>query len=166
MLIYLSGAIEYAPLGGMSWRRAITPALEACGHQIYDPALDAEKDLTDYEVRNFRSWKTADLPRFQQTIRKIIAYDLDIVEQQADAVLAYWDEFATKGAGSHGELTVAHRRGIPVYLVLGMPLEQVSGWILGCATEVFSSFAEAEEFFQNHRGDLVIAATAAIGSVG
>ena len=53
-----------------------------------------------------------------------------------------------RGAGTHAELSVAYRCGIPVYLVLGMPVEKVSGWILGCATRAFSSFAQAEELFQ------------------
>jgi hypothetical protein len=163
MFIYLSGAIEYAPLGGTSWRTAITPALEASGHEVYDPALDDEKNLTDEEVRNFRTWKTTDLPRFQETMRQIINYDLDIIEERADAVLAYWDEYATRGAGSHGELTLARRRSIPVYLVLGMPVEQVSGWILGCATEIFSNFAEAEQFFRSQHRELAGAAVAQVG---
>lgn len=148
MLIYLSGAIEYSPDHGRAWRAAITPVLRACGHEVYDPALDEKKNLTDDELRNFRAWKRTDLPRFRATIQKIIAYDLDLIEQRSDAVFAYWDEYAAQGAGSHGELTLAHRRGIPVYLVLGMPAEKISGWILGCATEIFNSFAEAEEFFR------------------
>jgi hypothetical protein len=32
--------------------------------------------------------------------------------------------------------------GVPVYLVLGMPLEKISGWILGCATQVFTDFEQ------------------------
>src|SRR5579884_4203324 len=142
MFIYLSGAIEYAPAGGAGWRAEITPVLQACGHEVYDPALDVKKNLSDEELLHFRGWKAADLPRFQQAIRKIIAYDLDLIEQRTDVVLAYWDEYAMRGAGTHAELSVAYRCGIPVYLVLGMPVEKVSGWILGCATRVFSSFAQ------------------------
>ncbi|MBV8206842.1 MAG: hypothetical protein JO041_08610 [Acidobacteria bacterium] len=150
MLIYLSGAIEYAPDGGAQWRTAITPALEQCGHTVYNPAIEFRKNLTEEESAGFRSWKQTDLLRFQRAIRKIIDHDLNLVESEAGAVLAYWDEYATRGAGSHGELTLAYRRGIPVYLVLGMPLERVSGWILGCATHVFCTFGEAEAFFRAH----------------
>ena len=57
-------------------------------------------------------------------------------------MVCYWDEAAGRGAGTQGELTLAHRAGVPVYLVLGMPVEKVSGWILGCATEVFGSVEE------------------------
>lgn len=141
MLVYLCGAIEYSPDHGKAWRAEITTYLRELGHEVYDPALDEQKNLSPEEVQNFRSWKALDLPRFQQTLRKIIAYDLDIVEK-ADCIVAFWDEFAGKGAGTQGELTVAHRRGIPIYLVTALPVTSVSGWILGCASEVFPSFEE------------------------
>jgi hypothetical protein len=146
MLVYLSGAIEYAPDHGKTWRAALTPFLLSLGHEVYDPAMDEKKNLTDVEMREFRSWKRNDLPRFQATLRKIIAYDLDWIEQRADCVVAFWDEHAQRGAGSQAEVTLAHRRGIPVYLVAGVPVEQVSGWILGCSTEVFTGFDQLHAF--------------------
>ena len=79
MQIYLSGAIEYAPDHGKAWRAQITPFLQGLGHDVYDPAMDEKKNLTDEEVRNFRAWKRADLERFRVTVRKIIAWDLDWV---------------------------------------------------------------------------------------
>src|SRR6266436_567114 len=97
MRVYLSGAIEYAPDHGRAWRSAVTPFLHSLGHAVYDPALDEEKNLEDDEIANFRSWKSADLPRFQQTIRKIIAYDLDWIEHKTDYVICYWDEHVSKG---------------------------------------------------------------------
>ena len=142
MRAYLSGSIEYSPDLGKGWRAQITPFLHAIGHEVYDPAADEKKNLSDEEVREFRGWKTADLMRYQATLRKIIAWDLDYIEDRTDYVICYWDAAAARGAGTQGELTLAHRAGIPVYLVLGMPLEQVSGWILGCATQVFTDFEE------------------------
>ena len=150
MRAYLSGAIEYAPDHGRAWRSAITPFLESLGHDVYDPARDEKKNLSDEEIANFRAWKSADLPRFQQTIRKIIAWDLDRIEHQTDYLLCYWDEHVLKGAGTQAELTFAHRLGIPVYLVAAMPIERISGWILGCSTEVFSSFEQLQSFFTAH----------------
>jgi hypothetical protein len=146
MLVYLCGAIEYSPDHGKAWRAEITPFLRSLGHDIYDPALDEKKNLTDEEVRDFRNWKSADLPRFQATIRKIIDYDLEWIERKCDYIVAYWDEYAGRGAGSQGELTIAYRRGIPVYFVSAVPVEQVSGWILGCASEVFTSFESLRSF--------------------
>jgi hypothetical protein len=148
MQIYLCGAIEYSPDHGKAWRAEVTRFLHELGHQVYDPALDEKKDLTDEEVRHFRGWKKTDLARFQHTIRKIIRYDLDWIEQRTDCIIAYWDEHAGKGAGSQGELTLAHRRGIPVYLVTKLAPEEISGWILGCATQVFTNFDDLREYLR------------------
>ena len=151
MVIYLSGAIEHAPDFGKPWRNRLAPALRALGHEVYDPAADEKKNLTDDEVRNFRAWKRADLDRFQRTVRKIIDWDVEWIEQRADGVVCYWDEPCSKGAGTQAELTLAYRRGIPVYLVAGVPVEQISGWILGCATRIFGSFEELELFLKTER---------------
>ncbi len=146
MLFYLAGSIEYSPDLGKGWRAGITPVLQALGHEVYNPAEDELKNLSETEAYEFRSWKKDDLPRFRRTVQKIIAYDLDLIEHRCDAILCYWDEHAGRGAGTQGELTFAHRLGIPVYLICGMPVEQISGWLLGCATEVFTSFEELQEF--------------------
>jgi hypothetical protein len=148
MRVYLSGAIEYAPDFGRAWRAAITPFLESLGHVVYDPALDEKKNLSDEERLHFRQWKTTDLPRFQQTLRKIIAYDLDHIEQKTDFILCYWDEYSRLGAGTQGELTLAHRVGIPVYLVAVIPIAEVSGWILGCSSQVFRGLDELKSFMK------------------
>ena len=148
MLIYLSGAIEYAPDRGKQWRARVTPLLESLGHSVYDPAADERKNLTDDELRNFREWKRTDLERFRATLRKIIRWDLDWIEHKAGCVVAYWDSFAGRGAGSQAEITLAYRRGIPVYLVAAMPTQEISGWILGCATEIFESFDAFEDFMR------------------
>jgi len=160
MLVYLSGAIEYAPDHGKAWRSQITPFLQELGWRVYDPALDEKKGLfTDEEVREFRSWKKTDLPRFQQTVRKIIAYDIEWIERRCDCVIAYWDEHAGRGAGTQAELSFAHRRGVPVYLVCAVPVEQVSGWILGCASEVFDSFESLREFLTREHAPQMEAGT-------
>jgi nucleoside 2-deoxyribosyltransferase len=152
MRIYLSGAIEYSPDRGKAWRAQLTPFLTSLGHQVYDPAADERKNLSEEERADFRAWKSTDLPRFQQTVRKIIRWDLDKIERHTDAVVCYWDEHAGRGAGTQAELTFAHRIGVPVYLVCAVPPQQVSGWILGCATELFSGFEPFKLFFAQRGG--------------
>jgi hypothetical protein len=148
MRVYLGGAIEYSPDKGRGWRSELTPMLREIGHEWYDPAEDERKNLEEEEIANFREWKANDFPRFQRAIRKIIQYDLDRIEHHTDYIICFWDEHAGKGAGTQGELTIAHRREIPVYLVLGMPRERVSGWLLGCATEVFDDFESLKKFLR------------------
>lgn len=146
MQVYLSGSIEYAADFGKSWRAEITPFLRELGHTVYDPAADEKKNLDDHEVRDFRKWKATDLARFQATLRKIIAWDLDWIDR-SDCVVCFFDEAASRGAGTQGEITYAHRAGIPVYLVLGMPQEKISGWVLGCASDVFADFEQLRKAF-------------------
>ena len=149
MLIYLAGSIEYSPDLGKGWRVEITPLLKSLGHDVYNPAEDEMKNLSEIEVGQFRSWKHSDLPRFQETIRKIIAYDLDLIEHRCDALVCYWDHHAGKGAGTQGELTFAHRLGIPVYLICAVPVAEISGWLLGCASEVFADLDQFREFMSS-----------------
>ncbi|MGH9792135.1 MAG: hypothetical protein ACRD5W_13070, partial [Candidatus Acidiferrales bacterium] len=81
MLVYLCGPIEYAADGGKLWRAKLTPFLRnELGHRVYDPAQDEKKNLSDEELANFREWKTTDVDRFRRAVRKIIAYDLDLIE--------------------------------------------------------------------------------------
>lgn len=146
MFIYLSGSIEFSADYGKGWRGEITPFLESLGHEVYDPAADEKKNLSDEEVAHFRSWKSSDPERFSTAVRKIIHWDLNIVEQLADCVVCYWDENAGRGAGTQAELTAAFRAGKPVLLVTALPREKISGWILGCATRVFPGWRELRQF--------------------
>jgi hypothetical protein len=159
MRAYLSGSIEYASDFGKGWRAQLTPFLRSLGHDVYDPADDEKKNLSDEEVRDFRAWKASDLARFQATVRKIIAWDLNWIESRCDYVICYWDAAAARGAGTQGELTFAHRVRIPVYLVLGMPVHDVSGWILGCASEVFEDFVHLRSFLLAQYADVSVPAT-------
>lgn len=129
------------------WRRKLTPFLrEQLSHRVYDPAEDEKKNLTEEESAHFREWKTTDLERFRRVIRKIIAFDLDLIENKADYVICVWESATSRSGGTPAELTFAHRKGIPVYLVTSLPVEQVSGWMLGCSDQVFSSIDSLKEF--------------------
>jgi len=148
-LVYLSGAIEHASDGGTGWRLEMRQFLEGeLSVRVYDPAADQRKNLTEEEAGGFRRWKLEAPERFQATVRKIIAWDLDRVEEAADYLIALWDEAAARGGGTAAEITLAYRRGKPVYLVLGMPRDAASGWVLAAATEVFEDFESLRRFLR------------------
>jgi hypothetical protein len=149
MLAYLAGAIEYAPDHGKGWRREVTPILRGFGYDVYDPAEDERKSLTEEEQLNLRAWKTTDLARFLTAVRKIIRFDLDIIAR-ADLIVCYFDEYCLKGGGTPGEITFAHRNGIPVFIVTPMPVTEISGWILGCSAVIFDNFTGLKEYIQSH----------------
>jgi nucleoside 2-deoxyribosyltransferase len=146
---YLSGAIEHASDGGRPWREEVGLFLAGeLGHLVYDPAADEKKDLTEEERTHFRRWKLEDPDRFRDVVRKIIAWDLDRIETQTDYLVALWDDSSAQGGGTAAEITLAYRLGKPVYLVLGMPRDAASGWVLAAATEVFEDFGALRAFLR------------------
>jgi len=153
MLAYLCGPIEFANGGGKLWRRKLAPFLrEQLGHRLYDPAEDEKKNLTDDEMTHFREWKATEPERFRRAVRKIIHFDLDLIENKADYLICYWDDPTNPSGGTPAELTAAFRKGIPVYLVTPLTLDQVSGWMLGCADQIFATVEELKEFLARRYG--------------
>jgi nucleoside 2-deoxyribosyltransferase len=155
MLAYLCGPIEFAPDGGKLWRRKLTPFLHnELGHRVYDPAEDEKKNLTDEEAEQFREWKRTDVERFRRVIRKIIQYDIDLVENRADYLICCLNGqgAALASGGTSAELTFAHRRGIPVYLVTDVAVGEISGWVLACADRVFENIDELKKFLLERYG--------------
>jgi hypothetical protein len=147
MLTYLGGPVDFDEDGGRLWRRKLAPFLrDHLGHRVYDPAEDSRKNLTQEEAGNIQLWKTSDLERFRRVVRRIITFDLDLIERQVDYLICYWDASDAQGAANLAELAVAHRKGIPVYLVSPLPIEQISGWMLACSDQIFSSIEGLKEF--------------------
>ena len=158
MLAYLCGPIEFAADGGKMWRRKLTPFLyNELGHRVYDPAEDEKKSLTDEEAMNYREWKKTDVERFRKVIRKIIQFDLDMIENKADYVICYLCDDNGNGAaatsgGTPAELTFAHRQGIPVYMVTDSSVAHISGWVLACADRIFPNVEELKGFLLERYG--------------
>jgi nucleoside 2-deoxyribosyltransferase len=155
MLAYLCGPIEFARDGGKLWRRKLTPFLHNdLGHRVYDPAEDEKKNLTEEEAQHFREWKETDVERFRRVVRKIIQFDLDIIENKADYVICCLsgDGAAVFSGGTASELTFAHRRGISVYLVTDTPVGEISGWMLACADRVFANVDDLKKFLVERYG--------------
>jgi len=146
---YLAGAIEHAPDGGITWRRQIERELDRLGHTYYDATLVEANLLSPQEKCSFSLWKRTNLNRFRHAMRKIIDHDLGQLLDRADYVIAYWDEWTRLGGGTQGEITLAYQKGIPVYLVTTMPVEKVSGWVLGCCEAVFPDFPSLVAFLKS-----------------
>jgi nucleoside 2-deoxyribosyltransferase len=153
MLAYLCGPIEFASDGGKLWRRKLAPYLrDELGHRVYDPAEDERKNLSEEEAAHFREWKTADLERFRRVVRKIIHFDLDLIENKADYLICFWPAGTAPSGGTSAEISVAFRKGIPVYLVTDAPVAEISGWMLACADRIFGSVEELKQFLQERYG--------------
>jgi hypothetical protein len=81
--------------------------------------------------------------------RRVVDVDSGLVAEKADYVICLWDLSARRGAGTQGELTLARRRRIPVYLVSRTPLERLPGWIQGCTTRHFGTWRDLKRFLRS-----------------
>jgi len=147
MLAYLCSPMDVSQAGGTLWCRKLSPFLrDQLGHRVYDPVEEARKVLSEEEIANLPGWQTTDLDRFRRSIRKLIAYDVDLLEQRADYVICYWDEELAHSGAIPAGLTAAYRKGIPVYLVTSIPVEKIDAWMLGCSDQVFSSIEGLKDY--------------------
>tara|TARA_S200000501_G_scaffold60611_1_gene51113 strand:- start:1712 stop:2179 length:468 start_codon:yes stop_codon:yes gene_type:complete len=141
MIAYLSGGMENAEDSGSQWRNKIKLWLkENLDHDVIDPVQIQKKTLTEYEIKNYRNWINNKPKKFNNIIHKIIDRDLSYIKNNADYIICLWDESVILGGGTHGELTMAYYFSKPVYLVLNLPTNKTSSWILGCSTKIFANF--------------------------
>jgi len=137
-IAYLSGAMEYAPDGGEKWRKSISERIkQELGHEVFNPNEESNKLLSSEEKSNFRNWKENDEEKFKRLIHKVIDHDLGFLTNKTDYVVVYWDDYASLGGGTQGEITVAYQNKIPVFLLTNMPVTRISSWILGCSEKIF-----------------------------
>ena len=138
MTAYLSGAMEYSPDQGRGWRQEVSLLLkERLGHEVFNPNEEINQILSDEEELHFREWKENDEEKFKTLMNRIIDRDLRHLTEKSDYVICKWDEYAVKGGGTHGEITVAYYHKIPVFLLSEMPRNRISSWILGCSENIF-----------------------------
>jgi len=143
MKAYLSGAMEYEPDEGKSWRAEIELWLDQeLGHTVFNPVSETEKLVGQTAASDYRKWKQTNIERYRNFIRQFVDQDIDAVINKCDYLICQWNEAARRGGGTHGEMTMAHYHGKPVYMVCEIPLENVSGWILACASQIFTSMED------------------------
>ncbi len=147
---YLSGGIEYTSDGGMNWRREIEKWLsENLSHQVFNPVTETEKFLAEnYSDVNFRDLKVSSLEKYRKIMRKIVERDMKALNQ-CDYVICLWDESASRGAGTQGEITLAKFLKKPIFIVSKFKPSEIPSWVIGCADKIFESFDELKSFLLN-----------------
>jgi hypothetical protein len=145
---YLSGGMEYAKNEGVDWRTMVEAwIIVELGHSVFNPNSESEKYLKKkLPDSNLRELKFSNTDRFQSIVRGIVKIDSEEIAKRSDYVICYWNRSAQRGAGTKGELTLARFFGKPVYMITRTRRENIPGWILGCTSEIFTSFAELKLF--------------------
>ena len=146
--VYLSGGMEFAKGEGADWRRVTEEWVQReLGHSVFNPNRESDAFLAlKYPDGKFRDLKHQDIDRYIALIRDLVDIDCREIADRSDYVVCNWDESAQRGAGTTGEVTMARWVGKPVYMVTKMKLQDIPGWVLGCATETFRTFQDLQEF--------------------
>ena len=142
--------MENAINDGADWRKEITKWLiQNLNHSVIDPVIESKKLIKNYKEEEFRSWKQTNPEKYIELIRIAIKKDLDAVVNKADYVICLWDQNVFKGAGTHSEVTFAYYHGKPIYLVNKLPINDLSGWIMSCASEIVNDFESLKILLNN-----------------
>ena len=142
--------MENAKNDGAEWREEITVWLtQNLNHSVIDPVVESKKLIKNYKEDELRSWKQTDPEKYVEFIRMAIKKDLDAVINKADYVICLWDQNVFKGAGTHSEVTFAYYHGKPIYLVNKLPINDLSGWIMSCASEIVNDFESLKILLNN-----------------
>jgi hypothetical protein len=149
--VYLSGGMEYAADEGRDWRSELQEWLEdtfAC--EVFNPNRESDLFFTRYYPSvDIRALKRTNIQQYKEIVARLVGIDCAEIATKSDAVICYWDESAMRGAGTKGELTIAHYFNKPVHMVTTMPHDEIPGWVLACTTTIFDSFAELKIFLQD-----------------
>ena len=141
MIAYLSGAMENVKDEGADWRNELTIWLkENLNHSVVDPIIETTKLVEKSNSQNYRNWKNTDPNKFKNFVRKAIDNDLDSVINKTDYTICLWNNDVIPGGGTHGEVTMGYYFNKPIYLVNQLEDMEISGWIMSCATEIFTDF--------------------------
>jgi hypothetical protein len=145
---YLSGGMEFAKGEGIDWRMEMDGWIrQHLNHAVYNPNVESNALLSRLLPEgNFRDLKQQDIEHYVSIVREFVDSDIREIAEKTDYVVCNWDESAQRGAGTKGEVTMARFTQKPVYMVTTMPLTEIPGWVLGCTTRVFRSFAELKAF--------------------
>ena len=156
MRVYLSGGMEFAKGEGADWRRVMEEWVKTnLGHSSYNPNKESDEYLAKkWPSGRFRDLKEGNIEKYTELVRDLIDSDCHEIAERSDYVVCNWDESAQQGAGTKGELTMARWVGKPVYMVTQMRLQDIPGWVLGCATKTFPTFMDLQEFLRvQYAGD-------------
>ena len=160
--IYLSGGMQFAANLGAAWR---VTASEKLKEMRYFPL-----DITELDVAYNKAHTKITVPEvtvdrpvlskeevlfYKSTMRKhFVKTDLDLIEQNSDALIVFYDESARRGAGTVSEAQAAFNLDIPIFLVCEYPTEadmfkNVSGWLIALATKHFLNFDDLYAYLEN-----------------
>jgi len=140
--IYLSGGMQHADDLGAGWRILCGKVLREMDYYPLD-ITELDKEYTRQHNDYHRSIMDDEVLQRKSNIRKqFVQTDLDLIINDTDALVIYYDESVRLGAGTISECQIAFSNDIPVFLVSSYPdwRKEVPGWLQALTTKIFTDF--------------------------
>ena len=140
--IYLSGGIEKAKNDGADWRVRIARRLKELRYFPIDiTALDRAYSKAHGKLYTMAN-EDEELRRKANIRKHFVTTDLELIKNDSDALILYYDESARLGAGTISEAQFAFLHDIPVFIVCYWHdwKTELPGWLHALSTKVFTTF--------------------------
>lgn len=154
--IYLSGGMEHAEDLGAAWREKTSSELRSMGYFPLDiTALDKKYQAKYGDVYHLNMDKGGDelstLQRKANIRKHFIHADLQLIVNDSDALIVYYDESVRRGAGTISECQIAYTNDIPVFIVSKWDdwETEIPGWLLALSTKVFTNFEDLYKYLSD-----------------
>lgn len=147
--IYLSGGMQFAKEEGSEWRLEISKQLKKLNYFPLD-ICELDRAYADSYGHFLREINTEDHLQKKSNIRKhFVETDLNLIINDSDGVILYYDESARRGAGTISEAMIAYQHDIPIFLVSAYEDwdNEVPGWLQALSTKMFNTFDELLTYF-------------------
>lgn len=151
--VYLAGAMEKKPDGGVTWRNRITPLLESLKYEVLNPCIN-ETEIYDQfriapdEVKRLKKHLKREF--FMAFGKAIVEKDFKLIKQ-ADLAIIYMDDPVLESSGTRGEMTVFHWLELPVITIKAMSFKDLSVWDFGNLGKVVNSIEECIEWLKQNQ---------------
>jgi hypothetical protein len=148
--IYLSGGMEYASDLGSEWRLVLSDSLKELGYFPLD-ITSLDKEYAAAHGKLYMDFDEEDELLRKANIRKHFVFtDLELLKNDSDAVILYYDESVRRGAGTISEAQFAFLHDIPVFVVSDWEdwQEEIPGWLHALSTKIFTSFDDCVEYLE------------------
>lgn len=144
--IYLSGGMQFAANEGAGWRSVVSEGLKGLGYFPLDiTALDVEYAKKHGKIYSEYGDDERGLMLRKANIRKHFVFtDLELIKNDSDALIVYYDESVRRGAGTISECQYAFLHDIPIFIVSAWEdwKKEIPGWLHALSTKVFTNFGD------------------------
>ena len=148
--VYLSGGMQHADGLGSQWRKICADNLRRMKYYPIDITHLDRTYAKKYGELYFMEDKDNHLQYKSNFRQHFIHADIELVRNDSDALIVYYDESVRRGAGTTSEIHEAYQHDIPVFLISAYEnwMAEVPGWMQAETTRIFTEWTDLYKYLQ------------------